>query len=65
MWMQWLITGGIVAACLAYAIKSLAPKLSQAKGGCGGCGGCDSAATPCTTAKADFQPVEFHPRRIE
>ena len=62
MWTHWLITGGIVAACLAYAIQSLVPKLAQAKDGCGGCNGCDHASKPCATVKADVQPVKFHPR---
>ncbi|MDE2417475.1 MAG: hypothetical protein KGN32_06685 [Burkholderiales bacterium] len=60
MLVQWLITGLIVAACLAYAIKTLAPKLSVTKSACNGCDGCGTAAKPCTSAKDDFQPVVFH-----
>ncbi len=62
MLMQWLITGVIVAACLAYAIKTLAPEFSAAKAGCNGCDGCETSAKPCATTKDDFQPVEFHKR---
>ena len=58
--MQWLITGAIVVACLAYAIKTLAPKFSAAKAGCNGCDGCGTSANPCVTTKDDFQPLVFH-----
>lgn len=64
MLLQWLITGVIVAACLAYAIRTLMPKAAQDAGGCGGgCSGCSASAQSCATPKADFQPMDFHPRR--
>jgi hypothetical protein len=63
MLMQWLITGVIVVACLAYAIKTLAPKFSVAKAGCNGCDGCGTSAKPCATTKDDFQPVVLHKRQ--
>ena len=65
MLVQWLITGLIVAACMAFAIKTLAPKFSTAKGACNGCDGCGGAAKPCATAQDDFQPVVFHKRSLK
>jgi hypothetical protein len=62
MWMQWLITCVIVVACLAYAIKTLAPKFSVGKAGCSGCDGCGTAAKLCATTKDGFQPLVFHKR---
>lgn len=60
MLVQWFVTALIVAACFAYAVKTLAPKFSAAKAVCNGCDGCAGAAKPCATVKDDYQPVVFH-----
>jgi hypothetical protein len=65
MWMQFLITGVFVVACLAYAIKTLAPKFSAGKAGCSGCDGCGTTAKLCANTKDGFQPVIFHKRGIK
>ena len=69
MWVQWAITSVVVLGCLAYAVKTLLPKLTPSAGGCGaGCGGCAHAggaasaaiAKPCAAGQSTALPLVFH-----